>query len=212
MSRGAGKVQRAIMGLLEAHPDGAWRVEDICREVYGADAVTKSHRVAVVRSMRDMQLPEGWRLQKRGVAMGEHLVLFNAGNKASVERSHALSEAAEGARAAPGAPSPGAAREIDLLKTRVAELEAVNASFGKRLDATGTQMKQADLVRAALKSALQGYYEEEEEDYKPLAETFGNLISMPDRELNEWFLGLMTNEIERIYRVASRSKKRGNKK
>ncbi len=34
MSRGPGRVERAIYNLIEDHPDGAWTTEDLCRLIY----------------------------------------------------------------------------------------------------------------------------------------------------------------------------------
>jgi hypothetical protein len=54
MSRGLGKVQRAIASLVESDPDGAWTIGDLCQHVYGA--TDKAKRVVVLRVIRKMQL------------------------------------------------------------------------------------------------------------------------------------------------------------
>jgi hypothetical protein len=51
MSKGLGHIQRAIVELIAAEPDGAWQTSAICSRVYGISkyAVSKSKRVAVTR-------------------------------------------------------------------------------------------------------------------------------------------------------------------
>ena len=34
MSRGRGRVQRAILDLIAANPDGAWSTDDLCEIIY----------------------------------------------------------------------------------------------------------------------------------------------------------------------------------
>ena len=53
MSRGPGKIERAIRQLMAAEPTGAWTVEDLCERVYaGINRVEKKHRVSVLRALR----------------------------------------------------------------------------------------------------------------------------------------------------------------
>ena len=53
MSRGPGRIERAIVDLIEKYPEGAWTTEDLCRLIYPtANRVEKKHRVAVIRAMR----------------------------------------------------------------------------------------------------------------------------------------------------------------
>ena len=52
MSRGPGRIERAIFDLFEEHPEGAWTTADLCRLIYPtANRVEKKHRVAVLRAM-----------------------------------------------------------------------------------------------------------------------------------------------------------------
>lgn len=70
MSKGPGRVQRAISTLIEGDPDGAWTTADICRVVYPGDEIDKKHRVAVLYALRHMTLPGTWtvrRLSRAGV-------------------------------------------------------------------------------------------------------------------------------------------------
>jgi hypothetical protein len=64
MSRGAGRVERAIKAALEAAGENAvLNVADLCAKVYGIETskVDKRHRVAVLRAL-DNQSWRGWRL------------------------------------------------------------------------------------------------------------------------------------------------------
>lgn len=70
MSRGAGKVQTAILSLIASDEDGAWTTTDVCEAVYrGSNRIEKKHRVSVSRAIRTMDLPEPWavaRLERSG--------------------------------------------------------------------------------------------------------------------------------------------------
>src|SRR5262245_13616957 len=58
MSRGYGAVQRKVLALIEAQPDGALTTGELCRFVYPTYHVSKAQRVAVGRALRRMKLPE----------------------------------------------------------------------------------------------------------------------------------------------------------
>ncbi len=53
MSRGAGRVERAIRVALEREPENAFKVEELCRRIY-AQQPEKKHRVAVSRAIRTL--------------------------------------------------------------------------------------------------------------------------------------------------------------
>jgi hypothetical protein len=57
MSKGAGRVERAIAGVFEAEPDNAFTVEDLCDRAYPGELVEKKHRVAVLRAAKN---PTRW--------------------------------------------------------------------------------------------------------------------------------------------------------
>jgi hypothetical protein len=78
MSHGPGHVQRAILALIEADPNGAWATGALCAHVYGVERVEKRHRVAVIRALRRMMrtLPAGWCVSRQGGPPHEHC-LFN---------------------------------------------------------------------------------------------------------------------------------------
>ena len=54
MSRGAGRVERAILAAVRAEPDNAFTVADLCDRVYpGVNRIEKKHRVSVQRAMKN---------------------------------------------------------------------------------------------------------------------------------------------------------------
>jgi hypothetical protein len=65
MSEGPGHIQRAILELISAEPDGAWQTSEICHRVYGwcgleysrFFSALKGERAAVSRALRTMKLP-----------------------------------------------------------------------------------------------------------------------------------------------------------
>jgi hypothetical protein len=57
---GLGHIQRTILELIAANPDGAWTIRDLCRHVYGPGYATKAQRVAVGRALLHMKLPGTW--------------------------------------------------------------------------------------------------------------------------------------------------------
>ncbi len=85
MSRGPGRIERAIHDLIEEHPDGAWTTEDLCHLIYpAASRAEKKHRVAMLRAMKTIRDKSGdrhrdWRLLLAG-STGRTLVLHNFAN------------------------------------------------------------------------------------------------------------------------------------
>jgi hypothetical protein len=52
MSRGPGRIQRAISAAFAAEPDNALTTAELCERAYGTGAVDKKHRIAVVRAAK----------------------------------------------------------------------------------------------------------------------------------------------------------------
>jgi hypothetical protein len=51
MSRGPGRIERAIAVILNTEPDNAFTTEELCERIYcGVNRVEKKHRVAVLRA------------------------------------------------------------------------------------------------------------------------------------------------------------------
>ncbi len=85
MSRGPGRIERAIHDLFDQHPEGAWTTEDLCRVIYPtANRTEKKHRVAVLRAMKKIAgktdaLCRDW-ICWQAETTGRSLVLFNHAN------------------------------------------------------------------------------------------------------------------------------------
>jgi hypothetical protein len=79
MSEGSGHIQRAILELILAEPDGAWQTSEICHRVYGwcgleyspFFSVLKGERAAVSRALRTMKLPGTWEVYRSRTRSGE---------------------------------------------------------------------------------------------------------------------------------------------
>ena len=92
MSRGPGRIQRAIHVLIASDGHGAWLVSDICKHVYPeSDGVEKKHQVAVNRALTSMLLPEFWEAQYSG-ARGNMRVLHNTCDPESAARADWLTK------------------------------------------------------------------------------------------------------------------------
>jgi hypothetical protein len=81
MSKGPGRIERAITAAIEAEPDNAFTVEDLCDRAFpGANRIEKKHRVSVLRAMKKL-VAERERLDFfRAETQGCTLVLFQRGN------------------------------------------------------------------------------------------------------------------------------------
>ena len=61
MSRGLGRIQRAIHALMVSNEHGAWLMSEICVHVYPeVNGIEKKHQVAVNRALSSMELPGPW--------------------------------------------------------------------------------------------------------------------------------------------------------
>lgn len=76
MSRGPGRIERAILACLEADPDNAFTTRELVRRVYGADDA-KRHRVAILRAGRRLTERHWWFDYLRGDGLGGELVFFD---------------------------------------------------------------------------------------------------------------------------------------
>jgi hypothetical protein len=55
MSKGPGRIQKAIRALFAAEPDNAFTTAELCERIYGVEAgaeIAKKHRVAVMRAAK----------------------------------------------------------------------------------------------------------------------------------------------------------------
>jgi hypothetical protein len=78
MSKGPGRVSRAIETALEAEPDNAFTVEDLCDRVYrGINRVEKKHRVSVLRAAKAIVARRAEIGLMTSEGLGGTLVVFN---------------------------------------------------------------------------------------------------------------------------------------
>ena len=86
MSRGPGKIERAIAALLDGSPDMAVTAEELAERVYGTAAVEHKHIVSVLRALRRLgqrrpDIDKTWgRDRKRLHEKGGRTVWFNRRN------------------------------------------------------------------------------------------------------------------------------------
>ena len=86
MSRGPGKIERAIELLFQDHPDRIFTVDDLAAAAYpGINRPEKRHRVAVLRAGRNVASRLWWACSRREAKGGE-AVFYNVLNV----RSYAL--------------------------------------------------------------------------------------------------------------------------
>jgi hypothetical protein len=77
MSKGPGRIERAILAVFAANPSMTFTVDDLTAIAYpGLDRVEKKHRVAVARAARKVAPPAwwGWRWMEQP---GHRAVYFN---------------------------------------------------------------------------------------------------------------------------------------
>ena len=78
MSRGPGKIERAIQQLMDSQRNWAWTIEELAEKVYHITRVEKKHRVSVLRAVRRVEERDtDWGLLP---GRGNTLVLCNTAN------------------------------------------------------------------------------------------------------------------------------------
>ena len=77
MSRGPGRLERAVKAAFDAEPHRAFTTEDLCAYVYGnRTRIEKKHRVGVIRAARRvLQREPTWRVTRTS-SQGGRLVFF----------------------------------------------------------------------------------------------------------------------------------------
>jgi hypothetical protein len=78
MSRGPGRVERAIKAAFEAEPTRVFTTEYLCTHVYaGATKIEKKHRVSLIRAAkRVLQREHSWRMTRTHMP-GAPFLFFN---------------------------------------------------------------------------------------------------------------------------------------
>ena len=81
MSRGPGRIERAIAAVLDGEANNAFTTEDLCERVYsGVNRVEKKHRVAVLRAANKLVKRRDNIGCLRGGNLGGTTVYFNIDN------------------------------------------------------------------------------------------------------------------------------------
>ncbi len=78
MSRGPGRVERAIKAAFDAEPTRVFTTEYLCTQVYaGATKIEKKHRVSLIRAAkRVLQREHNWRMTRTHMP-GAPFLFFN---------------------------------------------------------------------------------------------------------------------------------------
>jgi hypothetical protein len=84
MSRGPGRIERAIEAVLDTEPDNAFTIEDLCRRIYHPvdeyPRVSKAQRVAVLRAARKVMERRDTMWSFTGQDVGGRMVYYTANN------------------------------------------------------------------------------------------------------------------------------------
>jgi hypothetical protein len=88
MSRGPGRIERAIAAVLDAEPDNAVTTDDLCDRVYrGVNRIEKKHRVAVLRAARNLMKRRDTMACSESDTLGGMMVFYNKDNVMSYAMS-----------------------------------------------------------------------------------------------------------------------------
>lgn len=118
MSRGPGRIERAIERLVVARPDTAFLIDDLCWLIFPAiGTVERKHRVSVLRAANKVvaRLPD-WRIGEVGKNRGAPVGLFNYRSRRSI--AHLL---AKGSQLATSAQSRDGFRKRDAYALKRAD-------------------------------------------------------------------------------------------
>jgi hypothetical protein len=93
MSRGPGRIERAIRELFDTHPDEAFTTDELCAHCYDLGCsyeIKRKHRVAVTRAANKV-IADGldWRV-RWSWTQGHMLICYNAASLQSVARLDVL--------------------------------------------------------------------------------------------------------------------------
>jgi hypothetical protein len=104
MSRGPGRVERAIKAAFEAEPTRVFTTEYLCTHVYaGATKIEKKHRVSLIRAAkRVLQREHNWRMTRTHTP-GAPFLFFNETNAehTDIAGPHGFRQGGDEAEAAP---------------------------------------------------------------------------------------------------------------
>jgi hypothetical protein len=78
MSRGPGRIERAIEAAFAAEPDNAFNTLDLCEHAYpGVNRIDKKHRVAVLRALKRIMARRPDLETMQGDALGREIVVYH---------------------------------------------------------------------------------------------------------------------------------------
>jgi hypothetical protein len=92
MSRGPGRVERAIKAAFDAEPTRVFTTEYLCTHVYaGAIKIEKKHRVSLIRAAkRVLQREHSWRMTRTHMPGAPFLFFNDAVEHADIAGPHGL--------------------------------------------------------------------------------------------------------------------------
>lgn len=99
MSRGPGRIERAIRAAYAAEPDNAFTTDDLCDRIFaGVNRIEKKHRVSVIRALKAVAASDREMEFFRSEAQGGPLVLFNCCNVMSYAMARIKADSLENYR------------------------------------------------------------------------------------------------------------------
>jgi hypothetical protein len=128
MSRGHGKVQRAILAAFAAEPDRAFLLSELCEQIYsGRNRIEKKHRNAVARAARAIPSIDHMRRE----TLGSELVFYDPLNVMSYAMARLKADAL----------GPGAAyRNNDYRPVKQRIWHGVDITSWRRYDISSDQI------------------------------------------------------------------------
>jgi hypothetical protein len=80
MSKGFGKIQRAIAAMIKAQPGGAWAYGHLAERIYGTAPFTRAQKNAIGRALANMRLPGTWEVRQASFQNDRRFWLFDPCN------------------------------------------------------------------------------------------------------------------------------------
>jgi hypothetical protein len=131
MSRGPGRIERAIEAAFTDAPSRAFPVEDLVSVAFpGVNRVEKKHRVAALRAGHNVAKRLGWRTMRGGEYCAS-LTFYNPVNLRSTAEAHCHRMG----------------RRDDIIKSYLAKLDEPNNWIRREIDPGGRWWEQVELER-----------------------------------------------------------------
>jgi hypothetical protein len=107
MSRGPGRIERAIKAAFDAEPTRVFTTEHLCSHVYaGVTEIEKKHRVSLIRAAkRVIQREHNWRMTRTHMPGAPFLFFNGAMEHAEIAGPHGLNRELEKMHRDPIAPA-----------------------------------------------------------------------------------------------------------